>query len=104
MPYNEQVRVRTRKDPTTVGGFLDSCKDDTTIILYFATEDGTPRVPKELGDPPTVSEIRLNPYLRPLKIHKRNRYQISGTGETGWVIEVNERFNPDAYCGSEGTE
>ena len=92
-----QERSRPRKDLDTVGGFLDSCKDETPILLYFNTNDRIQRIPHILGDPPTVGQLRLNKYLRPLKIQRRVRYQIAGTSDTGWVIRVDERFKKKKY-------
>lgn len=90
-------RPRPRRNLDTVGGFFDSCKDETPIQLYFDTVEGIQRVPTILGDPPTVGQLRLNNYLRPLRIQERERYQIAGTSETGWVIRINSRFNPNEY-------
>ena len=92
-----QERSRPRKDLDTVGGFLDSCKDETPILIYFNTNDGIQRIPHILGDPPTVGQLRLNKYLRPLEIQRRVRYQIAGTSDTGWVIRVDERFKKKKY-------
>jgi hypothetical protein len=92
-----QQRSRPRRDLDTIGGFLDSCKDETPILLYFDTAEGIQRVPTLLGDPPTVGQLRLNNYLRPLLIHERERYQIAGTSDTGWVIRVSSRFEPEEY-------
>lgn len=92
-----QQRSRPRRDLDTIGGFLDSCKDETPILLYFDTAEGIQRVPTLLGDPPTVGQLRLNSYLRPLPICERERYQIAGTSDTGWVIRISSRFNPEEY-------
>lgn len=87
----------------TLGGFLDSCKDGTTILLYFDTEDGKQRIPRILGDPPTAGQLKTNPYLRPMAIQERSRFQIAGTSETGWAVRIDERFDAKKYSGtSEG--
>lgn len=88
---------RTRQNTDTLGGFLDSCKDETPILLYFDGNDGIQRIPNLLGDPPTVSQLRDNAYLRPLKIRERTRYQIAGTSETDWSIRIGQRFNRKKY-------
>ena len=71
-----QERSRPRKDLDTVGGFLDSCKDETPILLYFNTNDGIQRIPHILGDPPTVGQLRLNKYLRPLKSNEESATRL----------------------------
>lgn len=91
------TRPRPRRNLDTIGGFFDSCKDGTPIQIYFNTPEGVQRVPTILGDPPTVGQLRLNNYLRPLAIQERERYQIAGTSDTGWVIRVDSRFDSEAF-------
>lgn len=94
---------RPRQNTDTLGGFLDSCKDGTTILLYFDTEDGIWRIPHILGDPPTAGQLKNNPYLRPMAIRERSRFQIAGTSETGWTVRISERFDAGKYlAASEG--
>lgn len=92
----ETKERRTRVGTDSIGGFLDTCKAKTPILLYF-DDHGRQRVPSVLGDPPTADELRGNKYLRALSISERVRYQIAGTGESGWCIHLDVPFDIDAY-------